>query len=404
MWAVINRKHSFNISHKLQEHILYMELTSTSADIKDFIFQYAKNFSENNIDSTTIYLQTSPVWDQNEEAKIQLKNYANDVDDYHRKFLAHLIDDEQFWKHVQDTLVIMMEKNQECVFTVSDEMGNQIHQDCAFYIKPLINILSRNYDYYLLLLSQKQVSLYRGREAKLFEINVPDMPINMDEIMEFDDPEKSIQNKTSSKTGPGLSGAMIYHGHGAYIDAKNDNLIRFCTSVDNAASQKISSQNTPLLIASDIKTYSIFSKLSKIKGILNQYVRLDKRSLHPDLLGKRAWEVMKEIQQQDINDEISQNLQKLEYEKSSRNSQEVLNKAYYGQVDTLLVRPEDELKVNIKMENGLLKAERINNGSNNNITELTNYTAINTLKNGGMVYSVENGKQLDSPLAAILRY
>ncbi len=367
----------------------------------------------------SLYMKTYRVWQENEKSKIRLKNLVNEsqmsltnekIINRLNDFLEEVRTDETFWYSMQEGLAIFASEKSFEYFILPTEFKELVYVSEKFNIKPLVPFLELDLEYYVLLLSQKRVKAFKGTNRYLEELDTSNVAKNIDEALWMDDPEKSIQHTSSKAVGPGSSGGSIYHGHGAYDDAKKENLRRFINKIDDDLNEVFKNKELPLILVTDAPNYAMFKEVTEYPNVYNRLISKNPDLLNIENIKDRIWNKVLDEYHDNRLKHVNRFKDALGTNLAIANVPEIVTNAFQQRIDTLFVDKEftvfgryDEQNNNVKIKEGV-----INGITNENLTNLVNFSIIHTLANGGRVFSIENGEfdDLDNEykIAALLRF
>jgi hypothetical protein len=119
----------------------------------------------------------------------------------------------------------------------------------AFAFRPLLAWSKRQDRFWLLVLDANEVGLWRGTQAALQRVEVPDLPADRAKALWSDDPEEALQYH-SKMPGRGKTRAAMFHGQGEASDEQKVRLERFFHHVDEAVAPVLKKDPAPLVLAS----------------------------------------------------------------------------------------------------------------------------------------------------------
>ena len=371
---------------------------------------------ENNIyPSVSFYLPTHICGEDVREDAIRFKNLINDCStrlhtEYpHEKVLEFLkpafdlLKDTLFWQHQNQGLAVFIAPNFSHAIRLSMSPEPMVYVGSFFYVVPLIQTLTKKGTFYILSLSLNHVRLFEATRHITKEIDLPDTPKNIDEILQYEVAEEYIQVHTTP-AGTISGGGALFHGQGDVPDEKQHkkNAERFIQAVAKGVDKHLSQEESPLILASVEYLQAIYRHCSSYrhfaeKGLYGNYDRLDINSLH-----RQAWGII-----EPYFDKITEDILRLYHNlaKSNRTSADVskiLPAAYAGRVDTLLVSTNAHLPGKLDVQSLQVTTREHSQPGDE---DLLNLASIYSFKNGTKVYSLEKERMpAGSALAAIFRY
>lgn len=107
--------------------------------------------------------------------------------------------------------------------------------------------------FYLLTLSQKDVKFFEGNRYSITEVEVENMPKNLDEALQYDETAKEGQFRIATSKG-GTANSFVqpgsYHGQGSPDQDKHqEDIVQFFHLIDGALHEKLREETAPLILA-----------------------------------------------------------------------------------------------------------------------------------------------------------
>jgi hypothetical protein len=250
-----------------------------------------------------------------------------------------------------------------------------------FELRPLLSLMARDQEVYVLALSQKHTRLLRFANRRAEEVPLPERtPRSLQDWMQTSTPDHVMENRATAGPGSGSSKGVMF-GTNSDDDREPEYLSHFFKAVDKGVHEVLKNGSAPLILAGVEFELPLYRRE-------NSYTHLVEQAIHgaPDGMGhgeleKRVLEL--------TDTRFSAPLQKIlnEFEGYRNKSHvmfsphQVLQASKEGRVRTLLIHgnaPQDE-KFNI--------------------------AAIETLNHKGEAYEVPPGEMPEgAAIAAVLRY
>ena len=349
---------------------------------------------------------------ETQQDPIKLRNLLNKCQDRleqqwtHQKVIDFLKpgfdlqSDNIFWSHQSEGFALFISQNFTEYFNLSVAPQEKVYIENCFHILPLLPDLLKNKTYYILLLRQKGIKLFEADYSSIHELELLNVPQSIDEILRYDVAQEYLSARTVSSGR--ISGGSLYYGQGDLPDKANHkkHIEMFLKEVAKGIDKQLSGQKIPMILAGVGYEQAFYRQCSSYKYILekgfsNNFGKLDIKEIH---------ELAQDIVQPYFNREIEDNLaiyqNFLNTQKSSTDIQQILQAAYSGRVNTLLV--DISKKVMGKIDNNSRIVE-IYSSDEKDTEDLLNLAAIHTLQSDAKVYPVSS-TETGSPLAAVFRY
>jgi hypothetical protein len=316
-----------------------------------------------------------------------------------------LLDDDEFWQHQSDGLAVFLSPDFSQTFRLPSKFGELLVVANNFHTKPLLPVLSKDGKFYILALSMNEVRFFMGTRYTIDEVELRDIPTNMQEALWMDDPEKhtDFHTGTGSTTGEGDRRA-IFHGHGAIEAEERTNILRFFQQIDQGLNDLLEEQNIPMLLAGVDYLLPIYRDANSYEGLLEKGLEGNPEELDEKELHKLAWEMVQPIFEEDQKQAFEQ-FKQLEGQGDGLASDDlktVVKAANFGRVDTLIVPIGVQKWGRFDPQRNKVDLDEKPEPDNE---DLLDFATMHTLFNSGKVYAVQPEKMPgDGELAAILRY
>ncbi|MDD7971084.1 hypothetical protein [Roseinatronobacter alkalisoli] len=291
-----------------------------------------------------------------------------------------------------------------------------VHVGTRFRLAPLLAALEQTPDHAVLVASSDRACLYRVTGGVLNLQKVADMPGSLTEISQFTDQQEkgNIHGREDSgipasyrgglvgPSGPAGPTGVPHHSMGGH-DWREDHeqeLRVYANLVINAAQRHLSGTSTPLVIAADERLYGMIHSSCEYpflveEGITRHPVSLDQeelrhaaaKCLHREISKRRA----------DAWDKVAMSMGRGDSE-ASDNPADIVVAAAAGRVAHLFVQSGASLPG--RFDAGNLTAEANAGGAD----DLIDRAIIETLRNGGDIFPMEDRNGEGKLMAASYRY
>jgi len=319
--------------------------------------------------------------------------------------MENLITDNDFWQHQSDGLAVFLSTDFTRVFRVPSQFEEIVVISKNFYIKPLLPLVNGGGQFHILAISLNKIRLFLCTKYTINELELPDMPTNLEEALFLDDPEKHLDFHTGTKS-PGAHGSQPakFHGQGGQSDNDEKNILRYFQYVNDGLKGMLKDESIPLVLAGVDYLLPIYHNANSHAGLLKEGLEGNPDEVDIKELHQRAWKIIKPIFDMDKLEAVKQ-FEQLYGKQSDRATDElktVVKAAKYGQVETLFIPLNIQHwgRFEVESDQVLLDAEP---GPEND--ELLNFAASHTFLNAGQVHTLQPDKiPGNGDLAAILRY
>ncbi|MFW6173761.1 MAG: hypothetical protein ACOC5T_08455, partial [Elusimicrobiota bacterium] len=301
-----------------------------------------------------------------------------------------LIGDRVFWQNQKQGLAMFVNRKHFSYFRLPSEMPEMATVSQYFNIVPLIPEVMFNNIYYVLALSRNMNRVFRCTKGGIEKIDIEGLPESIQDILQYDDSEKTLQYHTSGKA--------IFHGQGVVDDEKKEELLQYFRLIDQSLTkylnQKSKKQKSPLIVMCVNELFPLYKEINTYPYLLDKYIEGNPDEIAPDSIKKNAWDIASDYFYNQLEN-ISNTYHDLKGTgKTSTLLEEVVSAAYFSRVENLLIKKNAYQYGKFDSEENKVYLADEDNGENNQY-ELYNFAAINTVSNGGQVYVLEEDQMPD---------
>ena len=309
-----------------------------------------------------------------------------------------LLDDSDFWNHQHDGLAVFIAADDFHYYHLPFSVEELLVIAQSYYVKPVLPLFTNNGHYYILAISLNEVRLFEGTRYGVGQMALPDgIPANMEEALRLDDPQKSLQMHSGG-------GGGMFHGQGPGDEEQKVWIEQYLNLVDTSLKEIFREQNAPLVLAGVDYLLPMYRKVSEYQNIMEEGITGNPDHLRPEELQEQAWRIVETYFRQETKKTVEQYQQLAGTDKATDNVEEIVAAAFNGRVDKLILSVENQIWGAFNPKDG--KVIHSSNGQSKEYNlALMDFTAMNTLQNGGTVYALSQAEMpTDSPIAAIFRY
>lgn len=291
-----------------------------------------------------------------------------------------------------------------------------VHIGTRFRLAPLLAGLEQTPDHAVLVVSSNRACLYLSAGAGLAEQQVRDMPASLHEVSKFTDQQEkgnihgredsgipaSYRGSLTGPAGPSGPTGVPHHsmgGHDWREDHEQD-LRSYANLVINAVAQHLSGTSVPLVVVADERLHGMVRASTDYPflvedGILHHPESLDQKALR-DLAADCLHRAV-ETRRTQAWDKVAMSLGRGDGE-ASEDPAEIVSAAAAGRVANLFVRGGASLHG--RFDGQSLSATVTEDGPD----DLIDCAIVETLRNGGEVFPLEDRGDDGTRLAAAYRY
>jgi len=269
-----------------------------------------------------------------------------------------------------------------------------------FFVRPLVQELTRDRQFYVLALSQKNVRLLRCTTHNAEEVAFPTGTVtNYDEYYNSPKPDHTLDNRSSG--GPDIGSGKVMFGTAADAVDKKDDIAHFYRQIDNGLNEVLRGKTEPVVLVGVEYELPIYRSVSKFPHLAQESVHGAPNSLKAGEMHARAIEAIERCYEHKVDEALAEYDHKVGGGGTNR-LKDVVTAAHDGRIKTLLVSDTlqttgvfDETTHTVKgRETGTAEDE-----------DLVNDAVVQTILHAGQIFVAPNKKMPNgSAVAAIFRY
>lgn len=303
-----------------------------------------------------------------------------------------LVLDNAFWQVPSRGLALFLADGFSRSYRVPIAFDDTLVAADRFLLNPLLPLLTEETDYYLLVLSQSKIRLFRGNRFGLNKLTVPGVPEAMKETVSQEQNEAYQQSPVRS-------------GGGAARTARRDdaNLSRYFPDVNKDLHELLQDKDVPLVIAGVDYLLPLYRQANTCPGLLPVEIKGDLDALRAEALHQKAWPLIDPLVRKTRAEALEKLLGTIGSKKASTSLPQIVPASYQGNVSTLFVSSRKHEWGNLDRFKGG-SVSRMGGREEAGCEDLYDFAALHTLLKGGKVFVVEGSSVADGvSIAAMLR-
>jgi hypothetical protein len=363
----------------------------------------------------TLYLPTHVAGADALQDPVRLKNLLQQAEDElsaswmrpveARRLLQparELPNDPLFWNQRGEGLAIFLSPDQMFAYRLPIAFDEMMVVSRRFHVKPLLPLVTGNDRFLLLALSQNHVRLFSGSRWSFEPVEVPDLPDNMKEALNYTDADRGSQTHTAMRGDRGKQSA-VFHGQGGLPDSRKDDLTLFFRQVDAALRPVLREETRPLVLAGAKYLLPIYRKISNYPHIADEVLEGNYDYLTPHQIHQKAWPLLEPRFRAEGEAAALAHYRELAgASRSSYDLRQIVSAAMEGRIETLLVDNQAQQWGRYDPETGDVELHDSREASDD---DLLDWATVQTLSNRGTVYSIPRDQVPTGALAvAVFRY
>ncbi len=361
----------------------------------------------------TIYIPTYKRGTDTLQNRIRFKNLTKKIkeefidNEYITSKLSGLLekaeeqlDNYEFWQHQSDCLAIFLSDDYLKYYRLPLKLDEFFCVGNNYYILPLVSFFNSTTDFYVLYLSQKEISLYSAEKFELNKVQIKELYDITSEELNNRDFQKQLQFHTVAGAG-GRKDSMFY-GTGAKDLQINKYLLNFFNKIDRVIRKNLIGKR-PLILAGADYIFPIYRIANSYPWIMEEVIHLNPKELNKKRTMEKASTIIKKHIKSKIEEEYKKLLELKNTPKDmySLDLGSILKTSIYGKIDELFITAGKMIWGKYNEKSNKVKLHKKPGPDSD---ELLNFAAVNTIMNGGEVFIIDPEKNYDIPVAARFRY
>lgn len=301
--------------------------------------------------SISLYMPTFRIPTRIQAESLQFKNLLHDAEAQLEQYdlsgpqirailepARELIKNSDFWRHQQDGLALFLAEETFLRYQVPTSFSTDLIVAEAFHLKPLIPLLTNDFVFYILAVSQNRVRFLRCTRFSAEEINPANTPNSLQEILNEYEIEKEVQYHTSTATpGTGRRGA-IFHGQGAGESTdEKAKILEYFQRIDRGLRDYLQDQQAPLVFAGVEYLFPIYREANTYTNLVESNITGNPDQIHNNDLHRDAWKLMEPSFAAQRTADIERYYSSAPHGLTSTDVEELLPWADKGRIDTAFV-------------------------------------------------------------------
>jgi hypothetical protein len=347
----------------------------------------------------SIYLPTSPITQDADADRIELKNLAAEAinqltqagADKHAvdavaEGLDDLVDDEVFWSRQSHSLAVFATPDGVRTFRLPNQLTSVVEVSDRFHVKPLLRTVTFPQSAFVLALSQNAVRLVEvSADAAAAEVPVPGMPSDAASAVG----KASIGDRSADRRIQGSEGQKIRLG-------------QYARQIEEALRPVLSGHDLPLILATTEPLGSIFRAAGTYAHLVEPVIAGNPDETSDAELAQASRGVLDEVYAAELAELRDLYATRSPQGRASDDVAAIARAATFGAVDTLFVDIDAAMPGFVDDEDGTLTLDDGDDAANYGVLD---EIARRVLLARGRVLAVRaDAIPADGPVAAILRY
>ncbi len=210
--------------------------------------------------------------------------------------LVPLVGDQDFWLYQSDGLALFASPGLRRCYRLPVPFEEIVVVGPSFHTRPLLDLLQTPERYWLLALSQNEVTLKQGTARGLTPVDLSGVPASLQEALgtELVRPSLTYHRPSGRSKGP------IFHGYGAGKDDSKPELERFFRQIDAGLRELLGDDLSPLVLAAVDYYHPIYRAISRLDNLTAQGIEGNVSAWSDERLHEVAWPIVEQEAQRKV--------------------------------------------------------------------------------------------------------
>jgi len=363
----------------------------------------------------SLFLPTFRAGRETDQNSIRFKNLLrkaekilveNGVEDAKRqKMLAQpeaLLQDRSFWDHQSDGLAMFFSTEIFRFFRLPLTFEELTVVSTRFHVKPLLPIQTADGVFYVLTVSQNNVRLLECTKHSVEEVDLGDVPQNLEETIPDGATDKHLQFHTGTPSGTGSNGrSAVFHGQDAGNETK-DRMSRWFRMIDDRVKDLVVDVRSPLVLAGVDSLFPIYREASTLENLIESGISGNADNSKSEELHARAWGLVEPFFKKSREEAVARFRQLEGSGKTSTDLSQTLVYAHRGRIEVLFVAVGVQVWGTFDPQSEIAEVHDSQTGDDGDLLDLA---AVQALAKGGVIFALPQDEMpVPELLAAILRF
>lgn len=251
-----------------------------------------------------------------------------------RTRLEQRLDDQEFWKHMSQSLAIFANEKEVAMYHLPIEVNEQVYVGATYDTVPLLQVETMNQAFYVFALAMHDSKLYRGDLYGLEPVAV-DFPQSIEAALNIDE---MFINSNTIRAGSG-SMREAAHGQGDSQEAGHEERLIYLRMLDQRIiASKHVDHRLPIVIAATDNEAGDFQAISRLPFLLSPHVNGNRTKGDLGELHRLASDIIHEaVTDQHLREAAKRYGELIGVNKAADDIADITKAAEAGRVETLLL-------------------------------------------------------------------
>ena len=171
------------------------------------------------------------------------------------------------WERRKTGLAIFRSKDSMSHYHLSNPFEETLVVGRQFYVKPLLPIVSKNHQFFVLAISRNQVRLLKATSDGYERLELPGLPNNIEQGLNLQTADRGEQVHSGGIRGDLGKEAAVFHGQGGHRDTIKDEVVEYCRLINESLQPLLRQTSWPLILAGVDYELAMYREASSIRTL-----------------------------------------------------------------------------------------------------------------------------------------
>lgn len=203
-----------------------------------------------------------------------------------------LLDGDEFRVNHRHSLALFIHPDFFAYYRLpAEDTAPSVRIDNGFNVQPIIELISTNPAYYVLLLSHNNVQFLKGDCYYIEPLQLPGLPVNMEQELNIDEYPNEVQTHSVAAASRG-KGSEAFHGQYNDTQVDKDMLTKFFRRIDHKLRVVLKDTTLPLVIAGVDYLLPLYRQVSTYPHLLVDEIQGSQEHTTLEAVRERASELV----------------------------------------------------------------------------------------------------------------
>lgn len=194
--------------------------------------------------------------------------------------------DQPYWEHALDGLAVFLSGGSVIGYRLPMPVPERVVVADTYYTKPLLRFLHANRRYYVLSVSQNDVTLYQGSSFGAESVELSGVPASLRDAL-----GAPIHDRMMTTYG-GAAGASTIQARGPGREEGKEELLKYFRAVDKGLREFLRGETAPLLLASVGYSHPIYREANTYPNLLPNGIEGNFERSNGERIHAAAWPIV----------------------------------------------------------------------------------------------------------------